>query len=516
MPIEVTCAKCGKSIKAADKFAGKRVACPGCKSPLEIPAADELGQFDFGSAGGAAPELADIDLKSIAGLDAAVPSPPTLNSTPPAMTPPAAAHVAAPPTMSGSFAGFTFPASSSLAPPKSAKKDKTEKKSAPPRLPVAGVSSGGSGALSAKSTWPLSLLFGLTLVPLALALLIDEDDTEERWQATEERLAREDEAALESYETGIAELEAGEDPMSLSEATDKALALLPENRIDGAHLPRDSWLHWLYALASITLFLLMLRYFFDRGDAEWPHIVLVGVCVATFGVFFLLTVQFIAAVTQGWLLVSRNIFIMIIFYVFWFIGFSYNAALDPANGFWLSFFGFTFGVGLLEEFSKALPLFFRIRAGEPPNWRGCCMWGLAGGVGFGVAEGIIYASDFYNGVATFGIYPVRFVSCVALHAAWGGAVGIAAYKYQHLLQQNGDWGDLVAAFLRIMAVPMILHGLYDTLLKKEMNLLALLVAVASFVWLVFVMWQATRVEEDAEADSMRRALTSKSRAMYGG
>lgn len=496
MPIEIICARCGRAIKAAEKFAGKKVACPGCKAPVAIPLADELGEFDFGSSAGAMPELADLQL-----------SEPTAPEQPkPPVPPPAAREVVAP---GAAFAGFSFAAGVTPAASTTAKTQKSAAKAPPPKLPK--TTAGGT----TKSAWQLSLLFGLALIPLALSLLLDEDDTEERWQATEERPATEDQAALEAYETGLDELETDEDPMSLSEATDKALALLPENRIDGAHLARDSWMHWLYALASIVLFLLMLRYFFDRGDAEWPHIVLVGVCVATFGVFFLLVVQFIAAVTQGWLVVSRNIFIMIIFYVFYFIGFSYNAALDPANGFWLSFFGFTFGVGLLEEFSKAMPLFFRIRAGETPNWRGCCMWGLAGGVGFGVAEGIIYSADFYNGVATFGIYPVRFVSCVALHALWGGAVGIAAYKHQHLLQREGDWGDLVAAFLRIMAVPMILHGLYDTLLKKEMNVLALLVAVASFAWLLFVMWQADRVEQDAAADAQRRALTSKTRALYG-
>jgi RsiW-degrading membrane proteinase PrsW (M82 family) len=306
-----------------------------------------------------------------------------------------------------------------------------------------------------------------------------------------------------------------EQPMSVSEYLDKLCAKFDGNRIEGAHLPRDSWVHWLYALGSIALFLLMLRYFFDRGNAEWTHLVLVGVCIATFGILFLLFVQFIAAVTQGWILVSRNIVIMIVYYILYFIGFSYNAALDPANGFWLSFFGFTFGVGFCEELSKALPLFFRMRNDGELNWRGACMWGMAGGVGFGVAEGIMYSSDFYNGVATFGIYPVRFVSCVALHAVWSGAVGVTAHKYQHLLQQNGDWGDMAAAFLRIMAVPMILHGLYDTLLKKEMNELALLTAVASFAWLVFVMVQAAKRDEAAEADALRRALTAKTRAMYG-
>jgi phage FluMu protein Com len=40
MPIVVQCNSCKKKIKAAEKFAGKRVKCPGCQSVLAIPSAD--------------------------------------------------------------------------------------------------------------------------------------------------------------------------------------------------------------------------------------------------------------------------------------------------------------------------------------------------------------------------------------------------------------------------------------------------------------------------------------------
>ena len=63
--------------------------------------------------------------------------------------------------------------------------------------------------------------------------------------------------------------------------------------------------------------------------------------------------------------------------------------LDPDTGFWLSFFGFTFGVGLLEEFTKAMPILFMLRGNMDLDWRGAAVWGLAGGIGFGVAEGIV-------------------------------------------------------------------------------------------------------------------------------
>ena len=41
MPIPVNCPECGKKINAPDKFAGKRVKCPKCKTPMEIPGAGQ-------------------------------------------------------------------------------------------------------------------------------------------------------------------------------------------------------------------------------------------------------------------------------------------------------------------------------------------------------------------------------------------------------------------------------------------------------------------------------------------
>jgi len=40
VPISVQCTSCGKKFNAADKFAGRRVKCPGCQVPIDIPAAE--------------------------------------------------------------------------------------------------------------------------------------------------------------------------------------------------------------------------------------------------------------------------------------------------------------------------------------------------------------------------------------------------------------------------------------------------------------------------------------------
>ena len=63
---------------------------------------------------------------------------------------------------------------------------------------------------------------------------------------------------------------------------------------------------------------------------------------------------------------------------------SVGAANDPSNGFTLSFLGFTCGVGLCEEMTKAIPVLVRTKSipGQADlSWRGSCLWGMASGLG---------------------------------------------------------------------------------------------------------------------------------------
>jgi RsiW-degrading membrane proteinase PrsW (M82 family) len=98
----------------------------------------------------------------------------------------------------------------------------------------------------------------------------------------------------------------------------------------------------------------------------------------------------------------------------------------------------------------------------------------------------MYSADHYNGIHGVDAYIVRFVSCVALHAMWSASVGIAIARKLDEYEQVSDAAGFGLFMLRIIAVPMILHGLYDTLLKKDMNVWALVVALVSFGWLA---WQ---------------------------
>jgi len=274
---------------------------------------------------------------------------------------------------------------------------------------------------------------------------------------------------------------------------------LPGHKIQGAWLSHDTYLHWLFALISAAVFLTFIAFLASDKSSNPSHLFFIGVFTATIGIVLLIAFQIMASATQGVWIRGRGVAVLI-FYIVKFIGYSYSAAEDPDSGLLLSFLGFTCGVGLCEELCKAIPLMWYYRNSNQQTWRGAFHWGLASGAGFGISEAVMYAGSYYNGIQGPEIYLVRFISCVALHAVWSGSVGISIHRQQDRLHGSENVWEYWMWMLLIVAVPMVLHGLYDTLLKKEFNGIALLVAFASFGYLA-IQIALLRGEDDSEAES---------------
>ena len=331
----------------------------------------------------------------------------------------------------------------------------------------------------------LYLLILLALIPLGISLFRSGSGESDAAQRLKSMIQKHPEIAAKVRELKESE-EASEEDL---------FAVLPGHRIEGSLLARDTWWHWAFALLSAAAFMGVMVLMFPPGYAARTHLLWTGLFTATAGIILLIAFQFVANFTQGWWVRGRSI-IVLLFYIVKFIGFSYRCADDPNNGFLLSFMGFTFGVGLCEEIVKAIPLIWHFKSKGTMGWRTACLWGFASGVGFGVAEGIMYSSRYYNGIDAGEHYIVRFVSCVALHAVWSASVGIFLWKHQGLLHEaEGFFGVMVNA-MAIVSVPMVLHGAYDTMLKKDMNSWALLVAAVSFAWMVFQIETAKRADPD--------------------
>jgi RsiW-degrading membrane proteinase PrsW (M82 family) len=435
MAISFAC-ECGKTLRTKDEFAGRRTRCPSCGTVLVIPLPTE-------------PEVDDVYHVA----PAEVPAVPDRSDGP----------------------RLRFGPAPSVGP---ADPDEPEGRTRPDVSGPEAITSGFS---------PREYLYWLlvvALIPLASSVLRPKaDNTEHRFEQTLSHAPPEVKAQLHA----LAE--------SGKLTRDVLLRALPGGRIDGALLSHDTQVHWVYAALAVAAFLALILSLFPLEAKKAGHLLMVGLFTGTIGIVFLLIVQFLAGATQGVWVRGRGIGVLL-FYIAKFIGFSYSAANDPDTGFALSFLGFTCGVGLCEELCKALPLIVYFRRGGSMGWRGACAWGLASGVGFGVSEAIMYSADHYNGIGSAEIYVVRFVSCVALHALWTAAVGITLWKSQDLLQGHSNWAEVSLPLLRILAVPMVLHGLYDTLLKKDMDTYALAVGLASFAWFAWRIESARGTDEE--------------------
>ena len=459
MAITFVCV-CGKSLHAKDELAGKKTRCPGCGSVLTIPA----------------PEPAPVDDDAVADylLEGQ-------NNAP---------H-------SGRAGGDSIEPTSSAPVFHSASATPARAKLGNAPAPQPAITRGrdmepATGSLREYSYW--LLLFAL--IPLGFSLLSTEEQTfVERLEATVENAAPEQAQRIEALLARGKQL-----------TKDELFAVLPEGKLFGAHLSQSTIMHWVYATVAVTGFLLLILLMFSVERANPLHLLGIGLFTGTAGIIFLFAVQFCSQIdirsirARGWF--------GLILLILALIGLSYHSALDPDSNLMLSAIGFTFGVGLCEELTKAIPLLFYYKRFATMGWRGACLWGLASGIGFGVSEGIMYSADSYNGISGAGIYVVRFISCVALHAMWAGSVGITIARTVDAYESVQDGLGFGLYALRVLAVPMALHGLYDTLLKKDMNLWALLVALASFGWLALQIESARGAMPEAGLGAKRRRLAT--------
>ncbi|MDX2039048.1 MAG: PrsW family glutamic-type intramembrane protease [Isosphaeraceae bacterium] len=462
MSISFSCPYCDRRLKAKDEHAGKRTRCTGCERILEIPLSSDdepLLELESGS---------ESEYGLAGGPSAPQPGERTMRFGQPIPARPAPAARPAPDEDDDPvFHAVRIPTSS-------------VGRSNPPLAANDPFAESTGTSLREYAYWVLIL----TLIPLVVSLLGSEEiDIEERIAATIAAAPAGDQARLVAM--------ANDDNVD----RDQFLAALPGGKLVGAHLAHDSKVHWLYAGIAAVFYLGLLALAFDADRVNPFYLTLTSLFTGTVGILLLLLFQFCASLRFSRIPIGKA---AIIFLILRFIGWSYDSALDPESSFLLSAAGFTFGVGLCEEFCKSMPMLWMLAQNKDGGWRSFCTVGLASGVGFGVSEGIIYSGDMYNGITGPDLYLIRFVSCAGLHAMWAGSVGLSLERDEGV-RGAGDMGTMLLYALRAIAIPMTLHGFYDTLLKKDMNGFALLVALCSFGWLAFQI-ERRRAEESVATD----------------
>jgi RsiW-degrading membrane proteinase PrsW (M82 family) len=538
MPIQVECV-CGRRLRARDELAGKRSRCPACNAIVQIPAlpmpdrTPRTIEETFPASApdrlvarqpAKPPQAATARVASPAMMPAPAPRPARVVPQPPP-PPPAPEDEVDPDDPFGprdpyaladepdepqyadpaaEFSSIAFPAPAPQAfpaappPPPAAALRRSTLAAAPAlaRRPVAAAAVAQPEPEHWAPRWlaePASpvfrtiqryayLVLALAIIPLMVQTFLPHETSRDRFSRTfrahPEVLKHILEDEADGSEVGVARI----------------MSKLPDGRLDGAHLPYNTNVHYLYALLSATLFFGLGLFIMPAGATKPLHVFLVGLFTGTIGIVLLLVLQFLASHLAGRIIIPRSI-IGIVFLLVQLIGWSYRAALDPSSSFIGSFLGFTFGVGFCEEACKALPVIWNVKTRASLDWRAAFLWGLLSGVGFGVSEGITYAANYYNGIDSGGIYLVRFISCVALHGTWSAAAAVSIYRRQNLIQDAENLFNFLIGLLVVIAVPMLLHGLYDTLLKKDMTGGALIIAILSVAYLAFEVESIHRKEE---------------------
>lgn len=256
------------------------------------------------------------------------------------------------------------------------------------------------------------------------------------------------------------------------------LSSLPEGRLAGAFLPADTVNHWLYALLSAAGFWGFVFLLLPKGNASGKEFWTTALLMGTIGFLLLLVLQYVALLSQGRGFSEGGV-LGAAFSIVRFVGFSYGTAPTEA-GFALRFLGFLFGVGLIEEFCKTMPLFEYCRRRGMLDLRGAVALGLASGIGFGVSEAVVTSSDLYNGITGGGIYVLRFVPGVALHAAWSATSAILLWRRQAEFRSIGRWTGWLLPLVMILGPGTALHALHETALKMNLEALEWATAAAGF------------------------------------
>lgn len=149
----------------------------------------------------------------------------------------------------------------------------------------------------------------------------------------------------------------------------------------------------------------------------------------------------------------------------------------------LSIVGNILGIGFTEEFVKLIPLLIICyKAKEPQVPQTIVYYGLMSGIAFGVFEGVQYQMGInaeLDYTSSFFMNIARLTSLPFIHAVW---CGIAGYfiSFANLYPKY----RLSLYFLAI-AIPAIIHGLYDTFCG---NFLGMLIALPiTFIGVIMLM-----------------------------
>ncbi len=252
--------------------------------------------------------------------------------------------------------------------------------------------------------------------------------------------------------------------------------IIPKNVFSFKEIKKDSRLLWLALLGLAPAFLI--GFFHTIPIITFYVIALYFSIIWGLFLFYFFKTPQIKTKTTIALFFTLQVCVFVVWDVLqlpnW-IGISELYSLTKNPNFLLQLTGFVFGVGLLEETVKAIPLLLILqRAKEPYIPQSLVFYGLMSGIAFGVFEGVQYQMtvnielDYSN---AFFMNVARLTSLPFLHAIWAGVAG-----YFLAFAKLYPKYRLSLYFLAI-AIPAVIHGLYDVLGWSILGLLLMLSSV---------------------------------------
>jgi len=496
MTIRASCTACGVKLVAEDRYAGKTLPCPGCQQPVSVPPPTSAEEFVDPFAEEAERVLAPR--RPVGAIPAKpieknrTPKPSAKREVPPQRPPttPAPQAQAVPPHEEDFIPDEPPPEPIEIPQLEdSSFPDLTEaelagevisprrKKKPPVSVPATSVAANRERQrrpIQAKSSsvWRdhLHWILILTFIPLALPTLLGREGHVREWLHH----------SVESHP------EVNPDAVLEAATLQDAAMLFPDHRIDGAWLAADTFWHWGCAFASGAAFGCLLLWMWPEKDSRAGQLLMAAGVSGMMGYLLILGFQKVAQETEGLMVSGRGIATPL-YDIAQFVGDAFRPSEVDSGGFLSRVFGITVSFGLCAALCQSLPVALYIRGRPQRSWRQVCLIGLASGVGFGLAKGIVQSSAYDNGIQEIWIPLIRFTSSVTLHAIWSGGVALLMFRHRDRLEFSMAAVLYYLGFCWLAA--MCLHGVYDTLLNQGRGLWAILPALVSWAWFQWLLWR---------------------------